>query len=76
MIDYTINKKGFVCIECPRCGQISVIPITESELLQWEESEEFIQDYFPNLSSSQRELLLSGICQDCWNLIFPEEDEY
>ena len=34
-----------------------------------------IQDIFPYLSPAERELLLSGICPDCWAKMFGGEDD-
>ena len=37
---------------------------------------ENIQIAFPDLTADQREILISGICPECWDKIFPpEEDE-
>lgn len=34
---------------------------------------EYIQDIVPNLTPSQREFLMTGICDDIWNRVFPKE---
>lgn len=75
MIEYCVNDKGNVGVHCPRCLAVTGLPITEEELLAWNPSEQYVQDAFPQLTPGQREVLLSGICEKCWNEIFPEEDE-
>ena len=35
----------------------------------------FVQDCFPYLSAPMREFLISGICDTCWNNMFPPEEE-
>ena len=34
---------------------------------------EYIQDIVPHLSSAHREFLMTGICDDIWNIVFPKE---
>lgn len=34
-----------------------------------------IQQIFPDLTSSQRELIKTGICQDCWDRVMKPEEE-
>lgn len=75
IIEYCISDKGFVGIECPRCHNVITIPITEEELLSWNPEEEFVQNKFPQLSPSEREMLLSGICEKCWDDLIVIEDE-
>lgn len=75
MIEYCVNDKGNVGVHCPRCLAVTGLPITEEELLAWNPSEQYVQDAFPQLTPEQREVLLSGLCEKCWNQIFPEEDE-
>ena len=33
----------------------------------------YIQDIFPYLTAGERELLLSSVCNECWDNLFPEE---
>ncbi|NDD53225.1 hypothetical protein EBZ39_05015 [bacterium] len=35
----------------------------------------FAQDCFHYLTAGQREFLISGICDSCWDNMFPEEEE-
>ena len=35
----------------------------------------YIQDIFPYLSPAERELLMSGICEECWTRVFGGEDD-
>ena len=34
-----------------------------------------IQDIFPYLTPAERELLISGICGECWQKLFGGEDD-
>lgn len=34
-----------------------------------------IQRVFPELNADERELMISGTCGECWNIMFAEEEE-
>jgi hypothetical protein len=57
-------------------GNLNVmeLPITAQELQAWEKSGTAVQDYFPHLSDSQREFLLSGVTPQEWAAL--EEPEW
>jgi hypothetical protein len=38
-------------------------------------SPELIQDFFPELTSDEREFLMTGVTPDEWNQMFPVEEE-
>ena len=72
MIEYCIGKNGHIGVHCPQCGRITELPITEERLLSWD-GKERIQNYFTELTPSQRELILTGICPKCWDEMFKEK---
>lgn len=74
MIEYCIGKNGNVGIHCPHCHKVVELPISEERLLSWDGSD-YIQNHFPELSPSQREMILSGLCSECWDKLILEEDE-
>jgi len=57
---------------CTSCNKPVSIEIKPSSLLFWRQGA-LIQDAFPYLNSSERELLLSGICPSCWDKMFKED---
>jgi hypothetical protein len=57
---------------CTTCGKPQSIEIKPSSLLAWRNGE-LIQRAFPYLNSSERELLLSGTCEKCWDDMFKED---
>lgn len=75
VLEYCVAPNGNVGIECPRCHKTVELPLKESELLAWNPNETFIQNQFPKLTPGQREMLLSGLCEKCWNEIFDEDGE-
>lgn len=56
---------------CPFCGQISQIKVYEEDYVRWQEGE-LIQNCFPYLNATQREILISHICPSCQRTIFQE----
>lgn len=59
-------------IQCKKCGQESFLMVDENKWLSWQNGE-LIQTVFPELSLADRELMISHICPDCWNIIFKED---
>ena len=61
-----INSKE-VCIvtRCPFCGCANFVEVNEADYLDWQDGE-LVQRAFPYLSADEREMLVSGICPDCW----------
>lgn len=49
------------------------LPITQDQLENWYNGM-LVQDAFPNLTNSQREFILSGITDEEWNVMFPQEN--
>lgn len=68
-----------VCPTCPYCGKqprINLSPEDEAAYHAWEPRRgPFIQDALPNLSADERELLLTGTHPECWNAMFPPDEE-
>lgn len=51
---------------CPGCQRIIEIKVRESDLTTWKNGA-LIQHAFPYLSAEQRESLISGYCDPCWD---------
>ena len=60
--------------ECPHCHKLQIINVDDNQYNDWLAGKN-IQRAFPDLSPNQREILMSGICPECWEEIFPDEDE-
>ena len=61
-------------IRCKHCGIVYQIIANEDDMLKWVSGSGYIQDVMGYLSPAERELLISGICDNCWNILFPEVD--
>lgn len=59
---------------CPHCHKLQTIEVNEIQYNDWLAGKN-IQRAFPDLSADQREILMSGICPECWEEIFGEDDE-
>lgn len=59
---------------CVLCGKSSTLEVTEDERDRYINGEK-VQDVFPHWTPEQRELLISGSHPECWDAMFPEEDE-
>jgi CRISPR/Cas system-associated protein Cas10 (large subunit of type III CRISPR-Cas system) len=58
---------------CPHCGKRKEILLSDQEMenfLLYCSGEGLIQDMLPNVSAADRELLVGGMCKDCWNELF------
>ena len=59
---------------CPHCHKLQTIEVNEIQYSDWMAGKN-IQKAFPDLTADQREILMSGICPECWDEIFQDEDE-
>ena len=64
-----------VVTRCPFCGRANEIAVNEMDYLDWQDGK-LAQDAFPYLSASDREMLITGICPDCWDGIFGNENDH
>lgn len=64
-------------IACRYCESDHEIEVDDVKYTSWKNGDGFIQDIMPELSPSDRELLISETCNECWSIMFAlcEEDE-
>jgi len=60
---------------CPFCGKRHTVQVHPADYHAWEDGT-LVQEAFPYLSASERELLISGICPTCWDNMFGEEEDF
>lgn len=60
---------------CPMCGKEWHLDVDTHSYIMWKNRMCLIQDAFPDMNPSERELLISGICNDCWQTVFKPDDE-
>ena len=64
-----MDEKKLYKLKCIKCDEAKQLEIYPDDLRRWKEGE-LIQNAIPYLNSSQRELLISGICGECFDKIF------
>ena len=70
------SRRQNVDVDCVHCHCTYNMLVDPNDLISWQAGKGYIQDLMPYLSSSERELLISGTCDNCWtNLFGQEEDE-
>lgn len=62
------------CAPCFECGQRAVIDVPAEGYARLEGGA-YVHTAFPEMSASQRELLISGTHSDCWDKMFPPEGD-
>ena len=63
-------------IVCKECQDVHLISVTNAQL-EARGAGGMVHEVFPNLSAGQRELLVSGTCGDCFDVLYAEfEDDY
>lgn len=62
-------------VNCKSCGNKVVLHATEEQEKFWQtvkndRDRPHVQHIFPQMPPEEREMLISGICPDCWNKLF------
>jgi len=63
-----------LAVRCGVCSANHVIFIKMHDYIEWKNGAGFIQDLMPYLSDSERELLISKTCGDCFDRMFPVDN--
>lgn len=64
-------------VKCRLCNTIYTLQVAEDDAYEYYASpnRRNVQDIFPYLTPEERELLISGTCDTCWNKMFGDDDE-
>jgi hypothetical protein len=66
-----MNRKELtVFCHCPFCGNISEVSVNRDDYDSWASGELLAQEAFPYLSATDREKMISGLCEKCQGGIF------
>jgi hypothetical protein len=61
---------------CPMCGEHDTFEAEDVDILAWYDGA-YVQDAFPYLTASQRERLITGLCEKCFpDDLDDDENEY
>lgn len=64
-------------VKCLMCNTVYTLKVAEEDAYEYYASpnRRYIQDIFHYLTPAERELLISGTCDTCWNKMFSDDDE-
>lgn len=60
---------------CAKCGEPKTVSCTDEEYIAWKDGGALIQNALPHVPKGERELLISGYCDDCWKRLFRDEED-
>lgn len=60
--------------KCYHCKNTVELQVLKTDFIAYQNGA-FVQDAFPYLSDGDRELLISGICSDCFDMMFGALEE-
>ena len=66
------SLEAVVSTQCPFCGTKRDVTVEAKGFRKWQGGA-LVQDAFPTLSSTDREALITGICNPCWEASFGED---
>jgi hypothetical protein len=61
-------------VTCKYCGITYQILANRQDVHDWLSGSGYIQDILAYLSAGERELLISGMCNNCWKIFYPKVD--
>ena len=56
-----------ICPFCKKTHEVEVDAKTFDDGMKLYAKGTYVQDAFPTFTSSQREMILTGICDECWS---------
>jgi hypothetical protein len=59
-------------VDCRFCGKTVNLVIEQEDFRKYRNNDGLVQDIFPYLSAGEREMLISGMCEDCWDKLFSD----
>ncbi len=60
---------------CKYCTTEYVIIADREDIEAWLSGDKYIQDCLAYLTAAERELLISGTCDNCWKSMFGVDDD-
>jgi len=67
------ETRQVIAIQCCVCGQWIALRLDKDDLDRHLHRGVLVQDAMPYLSASDRELVLSRLCESCWSLLCPSD---
>jgi len=70
MVAISDNRNDIADVRCLTCGRYFSIFYNREDMVDWLSGSLAIQDAMPYLTPGERELFLSGTCNDCFDSMF------
>jgi len=64
-----------ISVQCKYCLRMCDVAVDLQQIKEWIGRGDLIQDFFPDLSAEDREVLISQTCDACWQKLFAALDE-
>ena len=74
MVAIANDRDTFADVPCFNCSSVYVLHYNRQDMMKWLDGSMLIQDAMPYLTAGERELLLSNICDTCFDNMFPALD--
>lgn len=66
-----MNNPITISVECRNCRRTVRLTVDHADWDEWNSpNRRHVQEVFPYLTASEREMFLSRICGECWDEIF------
>lgn len=62
-------------VTCSHCSCTYDLLVNPEDVISWQAGSGYIQDLMPYLTAAERELLISGTCDNCWTNMFGSDEE-
>ena len=80
-VAYLHSDQGVhIVVRCEGCSREYIVAMTDKQFANYslwlrDEKSFYIQQALPDMSESDRELLLSATCNECWELLLDQKEE-
>ena len=71
--DKTVGFDTAKVIECPCCGIHSEVCFNQEDYQRWKNKEGYMKHLMPYLSRADREVMSSGVCNECWEAVWADD---
>lgn len=69
-----VEVKCVMRVMCVMCGTVHTLIVPAAGYKMWATGQRKIQHALPMLTPGERELLISGICPNCWDRMYGGND--
>lgn len=75
IVNNTTNVNIKVSVNCIYCKEQYIFEVNLDKFRAYQYGALKAQNAFDNLKPEEREMFISGICPNCWNEIFKNDDD-